>query len=104
MTNAFPVLLAVSSLLWATPTKATQINEDARLLVELHTAAVCFIKDGYDAPSTIRNFYNYLDSAEIPHPKPGTLSAEEYWQVGLMRATPQKCKQLLNIKPDFTNI
>lgn len=79
-------------------------NEELRLLLELHTAAVCFIKDG-DNPTTVVNyFYRYLDRAQITHPAPTSDLGKAMWQSAIVRATPQKCQQLINISTDFQNI
>ena len=79
-------------------------NEDTILLIELHTATVCWIKRGYDATTSINDLYRYLNESKIAYPKPETEMARVFWQSALVRATPEKCKQLLNIKPDLSNI
>jgi hypothetical protein len=79
-------------------------KEEPRLLLELHTAAVCFIKDGHNARSIVGGLYNYLDRAEISHPDPTSELGKTYWQLALARATPQKCQELRSLSSDLSNI
>ena len=79
-------------------------SEEPRLLLELHTAAVCFIKDGHNPRSIVGGLYNYLDRAEISYPAPTSELGKTYWQLAIARATPQKCQQLQVLSPELNNI
>lgn len=79
-------------------------REEQQLLLELHTAAVCFIKDGDNPSAVVSYFYRYLDRTQISYPEPTSIVGRAMWQSAIVRATPQRCKQLINMSSDFSNI
>jgi hypothetical protein len=76
-------------LLSVVPTANTA--EDARLLLELHTIPICFIKRGHN-------------ESKIAYPQPETEAGRTLWRQAIERATPAKCNQLLDVNHNLSNI
>lgn len=98
-----PLSLILATIYSILPVSLSQ-HEDKQLLLELHTAAVCFIKSGDNPATVVGHFYRYLDRAEISYPEPTSKLGKALWQSAIIRATPRKCNQLFNIASDFSNI
>lgn len=100
--NTAPLSLILGTLLSLVPTSNTA--EDARLLLELHTIPICFIKRGHNVPTTVYHFYRYLDESKIAYPQPETEAGRTLWRQAIERATPAKCNQLLDVNHNLSNI